>query len=186
MCCTLGAHYYRAQPLWSFNAHCMHAACSFALHGIMYRFWNESLVTLWFCYFFALLDLAIPNATQQALGPFAHLLIKSFRRARAGHCFASAHKAISMSFFSSSTASYIFHSNKLCDVRMLRSPDYKWGKKWRKLRSPLYSRQHFTVIAIATATATATATVSLVQIIKWFFYLFRAIFYDDYCYDWWY
>lgn len=27
---------------------------------------------------------------------------------------------------------------------------------------------------------------SVAQIVKWFFYLFQAIFYDDYCYDWWY
>lgn len=59
--------HYRAQPLWSFNVHCMHALlarCSFALHGIMYRFWNENshIVNS----FPALLDLAVSNAIEHS------------------------------------------------------------------------------------------------------------------------
>lgn len=91
--------YYRAQPLWTFNVHCMHALarCSFALHGIMYRFWNENshIVNVFSCSSFGL---AISSPTQQAAQlavecPLFNQAVRSFAHqvvSDAGHCSANA------------------------------------------------------------------------------------------------
>lgn len=146
------------------------------------------IVILW-TFFHVLHSLAISSAMEHSkqpgcwmfivqclTSPFVHLLIKSIRTLDTILQMNVTHKAVSISFsIISATASCILQQ-QVWKRLGLQNEKRKNGVK--------FVSSHLGDILLSLHCM--QLLLSREQIVKWFFYLFQAIFYDDYCCVWWY